>query len=176
MTRQARRSAAFSAAGRILSRPSLRPVTRTFSTLHAALYRLTRGAAQNSKYPTMLLTVTGRKSGKLHTVPLIYLKYGERLVVAAAYAGSDADPAWWLNLRANPRAVAQVNNDTFAVAAELAPAENRPDLWQRLVEMYPYFTEYQQRTHREIPVVVLTPAGSPGARHRRSVALRDDRR
>lgn len=139
----------------------MRPVTRTFSNLHAALYRLTGGAAQARKYPTMLLTVTGRRSGQPHTVPLIYITDGERLVVAAAYAGSDTDPAWWRNLRVHPRAVAQINNDTFAVEAETAPAERRPDLWRRLVEMYPYFTEYQQRTTREIPVVVLTRVARP---------------
>jgi len=158
MAEQPRRSAAFSAAGRVLSRPSMRPVTRAFSNLHATMYRLTRGKAQNSKYPTMLLTVTGRKTGKPHTVPLIYIKDGERFVIAAAYAGSDHDPAWWLNLRANPTAVAQVNDHTFTVNAAVAPADQRPDLWRRLVDMYPYFTEYQQRTSREIPVVVLTPA------------------
>lgn len=158
MTRQQGKSAAFSAAGRVLSRPSMRPVTRAFSNLHATMYRLTRGMAQSRKYPTMLLTVTGRRSGKPHTVPLIYIKDGERFVIAAAYAGSDAHPAWWLNLREKHHAVAQVNNDTFVVKAELAPAEQRPDLWRRLVEMYPYFTEYQERTSREIPVVILTPA------------------
>ena len=92
-------------AGRALSRPSMRPVTRTFSDLHAALYRLTGGAAQNPNYPTMLLTVTGRKTGKPRTVPLIYLEDGDRLVIAAAYAGSDANPTWWLNLREDPEAV-----------------------------------------------------------------------
>jgi len=163
MKRQPGRSAAFSAAGRILSRPSMRPVTRAFSNLHTTMYRLTRGMAQSRKYPTMLLTVTGCRSGKPRTVPLIYIKDGERFVIAAAYAGSAADPAWWLNLRENPHAVAQVNNHTFAVNAELAPVEQRPDLWRRLVEMYPYFIEYQQRTSREIPVVILTPAAKPEA-------------
>lgn len=159
MTRQPRTSAAFSAAGRLLSRPAMRPVTRTFSNLHAAMYRWTRGRAQNPRYPTMLLTVTGRRTGKPQTVPLIYIKDAERFVIAAAYAGSDNDPAWWLNLQANPHAVAQVHNERFNVEAELAPAERRPELWQRLVEMYPYFTEYQQRTSREIPVVMLRRVG-----------------
>lgn len=103
MTRQPGTSAAFSAAGRLLSRPALRPITRTFSNLHAAMYRLTRGKAQNRKYPTMLLTVTGRRSGRPQTVPLIYVEDAGRFVVAAAYAGSDTDPAWWRNLQANPR-------------------------------------------------------------------------
>jgi deazaflavin-dependent oxidoreductase (nitroreductase family) len=159
MTRPPKKSAAFSAAGRILSRPEMRPLTRLFSNLHAGLYRLTRGGAQNPNYPTMLLTVTGRKSGRSHTVPLIYIEDEERLVIAAAYAGSDSNPAWWLNLRVNPQALAQVNNATFAVEAALAPEEQRPHLWQRLVEMYPYFTDYQQRTTREIPVVILTRTG-----------------
>ncbi len=155
MTRQPRTSAAFSAAGRVLSRPAMRPLTRTFSNLHAAMYRWTGGRAQNRKYPTMLLTVTGRRTGKPQTVPLFYVKDAERLVIAAAYAGSDTDPAWWLNLQANPRAVAQVGDERFDVEAQLAPSDRRPQLWQRLVEMYPYFTEYQQRTSRQIPVVML---------------------
>ena len=142
----------------MLSHPSMRPVTRTFSNLHAALYRMTRGRAASTKYPTMLLTVTRRKSGSSQTVPLIYIRDGQRLVIAAAYAGSDSDPAWWLNLRANPRAVAQVGDEEFPVTAELAPAGQRLGLWRRLESMYPYFTEYQERTSREIPVVILTPA------------------
>jgi deazaflavin-dependent oxidoreductase (nitroreductase family) len=138
----------------------MRPVTRAFSNLHTALYRLTGGRAQNPKYPTMLLTVTGRRSGQPRTVPVIYLEDGERFVIAAAYAGSDTDPDWWLNLRHNPAAVVRVNNETTAVTAEVAPSDQRADLWRRLVDMYPYFTEYQQRTSREIPVVILTPAHS----------------
>lgn len=160
MTRQPGTSAAFSAAGRLLSRPAMRPVTRTFSNLHAAMYRWTRGRAQNPKYPTMLLTVTGRRTGKPQTVPLIYIKDDERFVIAAAYAGSDSDPAWWLNLQANPHAVAQVNDQRFDVEAELAPADRRAELWQKLVEMYPYFTGYQQRTNRQIPVVFLRRVAS----------------
>ncbi|WP_310768102.1 nitroreductase/quinone reductase family protein [Mycobacterium sp. Z3061] len=160
MTRQPGTSAAFSAAGRLLSRPAMRPVTRTFSNLHAAMYRWTRGRAQNPRYPTMLLTVTGRRTGKPQTVPLIYIKDDERFVIAAAYAGSDSDPAWWLNLQANPHAVAQVNDQRFDVEAELAPADRHAELWQKLVEMYPYFTGYQQRTNRQIPVVFLRRVAS----------------
>ena len=152
-------SRAFSAAGVLMSKPAMRPMTRFFSDLHTRLYRLTRGAARNPHYPTMLLTVTGRKTGTPRTVPLIYVEDGGRLVIAAAYAGSDSDPAWWLNLRATPDAVAQIGTRTFPVRAALAPAAQRDELWRRLVEMYPYFTGYQQRTSREIPVVILTPRG-----------------
>lgn len=151
-------SRAFEAAGALMSKPAMRPVTRTFSNLHAGLYRLTRGAASNPKYPTMLLTVTGRKTGEPRTVPLIYIEEGEQLVIAAAYAGSDADPAWWLNLQAHPDAVATVKDRTFPVRAAVAPADERDRLWRRLVQMYPYFTGYQKRTTRQIPVVILTPS------------------
>lgn len=155
------RSRLFSLAGGLLSRPEMRPVTRAFSDLHVALYRFTGGAAQHPRYPTMLLTVTGRKSGQPRTVPLIYLQDGDRLVIAAAYAGSDVDPAWWRNLRENPEAVARLRDRTVAVRAALADPTERPEFWRRLVAMYPYFTEYQQRTDREIPVVVLTPRSGP---------------
>jgi deazaflavin-dependent oxidoreductase (nitroreductase family) len=136
----------------------MRPVTRLISELHTALYRITGGAAQNPKYPTMLLTVTGRKTGKARTVPLVYVSDGDRLVIAAAYAGSDVNPTWWLNLRDNPKAIARLRNRTMTVHAEPAKPDERADLWRRLVAMYPYFAEYQTRTRREIPVVILTPA------------------
>ena len=78
-------------------------------------------------------------------------------MVAAAYSGSDTDPSWWLNLQANPVAVVQVMGEANEVQAALAAPDERPSLWQRLVAMYPYFAEYQQRTRRAIPVVTLTP-------------------
>jgi F420H(2)-dependent quinone reductase len=150
-------SQAFLAVSKVLKRPAMRPVTRAFSTLHALAYRLTKGRAQSAKYPTMVLTVTGRKTGKPRTVPVIYIEDGDRFVIAAAYSGSDTDPTWWLNLQANPEAVARVGGTTTRVRAAVATCEERPHLWERLVEMYPYFTEYQQRTSRTIPVIVLTP-------------------
>lgn len=108
----------------------------------------------------MLLTVTGRKTGKPRTVPVIYIKDGDRFVIAAAYSGRDTDPAWWLNLQANPSAEVSVMGTTVRVqAAQASPAE-RPELWRRLVQMYPYFTDYQRRTKREIPVIVLTPTAT----------------
>ena len=150
----------FNAVSNILRRPSMRPVTRTFSAMHALAYRATAGRAQNAKYPTMLLTVTGRKSGKPRTVPVIYIKDGDKFVIAAAYSGSDTDPAWWLNLGANPRAEVQVMDSIMQVEATEASSDARPELWRRLVEMYPYFADYEERTTREIPVIILTPVAS----------------
>lgn len=135
----------------------MRPIVRLGTRLHVFLYRLTGGRAQIAKYPTMLLTVRGRKSGKLFTTPLIYIMDENRYVIAAAYSGSDRDPLWWLNLQANPEAELQVMNKRMKVRAELVKPGERSKLWDSLCRMYPYFTDYEARTTREIPIVVLNP-------------------
>jgi deazaflavin-dependent oxidoreductase (nitroreductase family) len=150
-------STTFTYLSRLLSRKSMRPVTRLFTNLHVLLYKLTGGKAQIAKYPTMLLTVKGRKTGKLRTVPLIYIRDADRFVIAAAYAGSEQNPTWWLNLQASGEGLVQVMRDAVRVRAQVAPPEARAELWQRLSAMYPYFTDYQTRTSREIPIVILSP-------------------
>ncbi|MFN8467658.1 MAG: nitroreductase/quinone reductase family protein [Caldilineaceae bacterium] len=154
---EVRKSRLFSAAGNVLRHKSMRPVVRVFTALHVELYRLTGGKAQVAKYPTMLLTTRGRKTGKLRTIPVIYIEDGTCYVIAAAYAGSDRNPTWWLNLRETKEAEIQVMRTKRRVRAEVATPQARAALWPRLVAMYPYFVDYQQRTQREIPVVVLRP-------------------
>lgn len=147
----------FSLLSRILRHTSMRPVVRLFTQLHVLLYRLTGGKAQMAQYPTMLLTVRGRKTGTLRTIPLIYIPDGDRFVIAAAYSGSDQHPTWWLNLRHSQHALVQVMQSKVRVHARVAAAHERTHFWNQLVAMYPYFTEYQERTQREIPVVILEP-------------------
>ena len=142
---------------RLLSRKSMRPIVRLFTDLHVYLYRLTGGKAQVSKYPTMLLTTRGRKTGKWRTVPVVYVKDGENYIIAAAYAGSDKNPTWWLNLQHSKEATVEEMRKEVKVRAELAPANMRAHYWQSLVAMYPYFTGYQSRTQRQIPIIVLKP-------------------
>ncbi len=142
---------------RILSRKSMRPIVRVGTDLHVLLYRLTGGKAQIAKYPTMLLTTRGRKTGRLRTIPLVYVTDGDRFIIAAAYAGSDQNPTWWLNLKHSKEAMVQVMRRKMRVEYELAAPEEREDFWRRLVAMYPYFAEYQERTQRKIPVVILKP-------------------
>ena len=136
-----------------------RNATPDSSVQHSARLRVPadRRSSPEFSVPTMLLTVTGRKTGKSRTVPVIYIEDEDRFVIAAAYSGSDTDPTWWLNLQANPEAVAQLMGATARVRAALATDDERPRLWNKLVEMYPYFTGYQKRTSRLIPVVILTP-------------------
>ena len=147
----------YSSMTKAMGNPAMRPITMAFSGMHAKAFRLTKGRASNPKWPMLVLTVTGRKSGRLRDVPLVYHRDGHRFAVVAAYGGSDVDPAWWRNLQANPAATALVDNATIAVTAAKANADERARLWPHLVAMYPYFDEYQQRTTREIPVVLLTP-------------------
>lgn len=147
----------FSVLSNILRHKPMRPVVRLFTQLHVVLYRLTGGKAQIAKYPTMLLTVKGRKTGKLRTIPLIYIPDGDRFIIAAAFSGSDQHPTWWLNLRDSKEALVQVMRSQTRVRAKVAAPHERAHFWTQLVAMYPYFTEYQERTQREIPVVILEP-------------------
>lgn len=148
--------ALWSGSSAMLSRPSLRPVVAAVTALHAWLYRLSGGRAQAPAYPTLLLTVRGRRSGNERTVPLVYVMDGADYIVAAAYSGSDRHPAWWLNLKIATVGVIQVGRVKTAVRAVEVSAPDRDDLWLRLAEMYPPFEEYQQRTARRIPVLRLT--------------------
>ena len=105
--------------------------------------------------PTLLLTTTGRKSGRSITLPLIYGKSGKDYVVIASKGGAPAHPAWFLNLDANPEVSIQVEANRMQATARTATGSERSVLWDQMVEIYPPYTEYQKRTEREIPVVVL---------------------
>ena len=82
---------------------------------------------------------------------------GDCFVIAAAYAGSEHNPTWWLNLKATPEAEVQVLRRKLRVRAEFVPPEDWEKLWLRLAAMYPYFLEYQERTTRQIPLALLRP-------------------
>ena len=139
-----------------MTRP--RPATiKAAAAFHAILYRATRGrlGRRLGGHPILLLTTTGRHSGRRHTVPLLYLRDGTDLVVIASFAGHDRHPAWYLNLNADPRAVAQVDGERFPVLARVATPEERPRLWALAVAEYPGYAGYQERTSRLIPLVLL---------------------
>ena len=132
---------------------------RWITSAHAAMYRATGGrvAGRVMGSPVLLLTTTGRKTGRRRTSPLLYLEDGENMVVVASNGGAPKHPAWWLNLEANPEATVEVGSRKLRVRAEKARGEERRCLWARLVEMYPAYEDYQRRTTREIPVVILRP-------------------
>jgi F420H(2)-dependent quinone reductase len=105
----------------------------------------------------LLLTAMGRKSGKLRTVPLIYIMDGSSYAIAASGAGGDRHPAWFLNVRSNPHVTIQVKDKQMKALAEVAGPEKKSALWRQLLQVLPFFEIYQQRTHREIPMVLLHP-------------------
>ena len=107
---------------------------------------------------TLLLTTTGRKSGRSLTLPLIFGRAGSDYIVVASKGGAPAHPAWYLNLEADPEVHVQVKADKFTAHARTAAADERAKLWSMMVDIYGPYADYQTKTEREIPVVVLTPA------------------
>lgn len=108
--------------------------------------------------PVLLLTTTGRRSGRPRTTALTYLPDGRNLVIIASNGGAQQHPAWFLNLRAHPQAAVQVGKDRIAVRAHETAGEERDRLWIRAVRAYGGYAVYQSRTARTIPVIVLEPA------------------
>ena len=105
----------------------------------------------------VILHTTGARTGQTRLNPLRYQPYGDNLVVFASKRGDPTHPDWYHNLVANPRARVEVGTETFEVDARVAEGEERERLWERQVEEYPNFAEYQEMTSRRIPVVVLEP-------------------
>jgi deazaflavin-dependent oxidoreductase (nitroreductase family) len=103
----------------------------------------------------LLLTTKGRKTDQERTTPLIYGTAGDGYVIVASNGGSDEPPGWYVNLEADPDVEVQVLDDVFPARARTASPEEKPRLWETMVGEWPHYAEYQTRTEREIPVVVL---------------------
>ena len=129
---------------------------------HVRRYRETDGEEGYlwNGVPSLLLTTTGRKSGAPRTQALIFGRDGDDYLVVASMGGMPQHPAWYLNLTANPQVEIQVRGDRMSAQARTATSDEKPRLWQIMRELWPNYDQYQSRTDREIPVVVLTPEGS----------------
>ena len=149
-----------------MSEPDLQAMVRSI-TEHKRRYLESDGAEGHlwdstpaggpGPVPTLLLTTTGRKSGEERVQPLIYGEHGDAVVVIASKGGAPSHPAWYLNLRAHPEVGVQVARRKFRARARDASGEERAALWKQLTGIYPPYDDYQARTEREIPVVVLDP-------------------
>jgi deazaflavin-dependent oxidoreductase (nitroreductase family) len=109
--------------------------------------------------PTLLLTTRGRRSGEQRTLPLIYGRDGDRLLVVASRGGAAKHPSWYLNLLSDPEVDVQVKGDRFRARARPAGPDEKPRLWRTMTEIFPDYDDYQRKTAREIPVVVLERTG-----------------
>ncbi|MGY1813000.1 nitroreductase family deazaflavin-dependent oxidoreductase [Blastococcus sp. SYSU D00820] len=136
-------------------------VSRHVSAVHVALVRRTRGRV-GSRFrggQVLLLTHRGRRSGRLFTTPLLHVRDGEHLVVAASNGGIDAEPQWALNLEAEPAAEVELAGRRFPVRARRAEGAERERLWQLLLGGFSGYDGYQAQVSRQIGVIVLTPVG-----------------
>ena len=134
------------------------PLVTQLMKAHTLVYRATGGRIGHSfpGLPTMLLLDhVGAKTGTKRTSPLLYIRDGENLVLVASKGGYPRNPGWYHNLLANPDTTVQVGSERRAVRARIATPDERARLWPRAVEMYGNYADYQRRTDREIPLVVL---------------------
>ena len=139
--------------------PAVRLATHSLGALHRVLYRASGGRIGSRIWglPIVLLTTTGRRSGRRRTVPLCSLPRGESYVVIASYGGLDRPPSWWLNLQRDPHATVQLGRTTRAVVARETTSDERNRLWAEVTAIAPGYLGYERRTSRRIPVVVLEP-------------------
>lgn len=128
--------------------------------VHRGLFRATGGkiGGRIAGVQILLLTTRGRKTGKSRTTPLMYLAQGEDLVLVASNGGSDRMPTWYWNLRTDPEVEVQIGKSKQRMQARPATAEERQELWPKVVAVYQSYDTYQSRTKRRIPLVILSPA------------------
>jgi deazaflavin-dependent oxidoreductase (nitroreductase family) len=132
-----------------------------FGKEHTQRYRETDGAEGHDWQgtQTLLLTTTGRKSGEPRELPLIYAPWDDTYLIVASKGGADAPPAWYLNIQENPDDVEiQVKGERFKVRPRDATPDEKPEMWKTMTAEWPAYDEYQEKTDREIPVVVLERA------------------
>jgi F420H(2)-dependent quinone reductase len=139
---------------------------RSLSKTHLVVYRLSRGRflSRVAGMPVLLLTTTGRRSGNARTTPLTFFRDGANLVVIASNGGADRPPDWSLNLEQNPRALVEIGTDELTVQARTASAEERERLWVGITATYSGYARYQEKTARQIPVLILMPDREPPGR------------
>lgn len=136
------------------------PIDRSlFGAEHVRRYRETDGEVGSiwNGAPALLLTTTGRRSGRLTTTPLIYGRAGDAYVIVASQGGAPEHPGWYRNLVKTPEVELQVRADHVLGRARTAAGEERERLWRAMAEIWPHYDAYAARTDREIPVVVVEP-------------------
>lgn len=138
-------------------------IQRSITTVHTLFYRLSAGRIGGTLIglPMLLLTTWGRRTGKLRTAPLLYLPVDGMMVIVGSNGGALQHPTWWFNLRAKPEALVQVDGTRGRVRSREASEEEHRHIWPMLVEIYPQYQNYQQRTDRPIPLLLLEPIDEP---------------
>ncbi|HVN84685.1 MAG TPA: nitroreductase family deazaflavin-dependent oxidoreductase [Candidatus Binatia bacterium] len=137
------------------------PVIRLMTVLNVWAYRATNGRLGGTfrrGAPVCLVTTTGKRSGQRRTVALLYLADGDDVVLVASKGGMAKSPAWYHNMIAHPEIEVQIGAASNRMRARRATDSEKAALWPRLVAMYRDYDDYQARTTRNIPVMILSPA------------------
>ncbi|MCH2172948.1 nitroreductase family deazaflavin-dependent oxidoreductase [Myxococcota bacterium] len=140
----------------------LRQFIKPFSRLNSWVYRLTGGRLMGKFQgrPVVLITMKGAKSGAKRTIPLMYVPYGDGVIIVASQGGAPKSPVWYANLLANPDIEAQYKGQKMQLRARQVDDDEKAQVWPTCVEHYPPFADYQSRTDRNIPVFVCEPRTS----------------
>jgi deazaflavin-dependent oxidoreductase (nitroreductase family) len=135
------------------------PAVELFWSLHRRFYKWSGGriGSQLLGLPVLLLTTTGRKTGVSRTTALTYLPKGDSCIVIASYLGEPRHPSWYLNLQSSPKVEIQIGRRRIPMVARDAAGDERTELWDEVVAKVADYAEYQERTDRQIPVVILEP-------------------
>jgi deazaflavin-dependent oxidoreductase (nitroreductase family) len=130
---------------------------KIFTTLHVFIYRLTGGflVSKMAGQSMLLLSTTGRRSGKTKTIAISYFRDNNKYILVASNWGSDHHPGWYHNLIRQPVAEIQVKGQKLHVRARIAPATEYDRLWKDIAKQNPMYTRYQHQTSRKIPLVIL---------------------
>jgi deazaflavin-dependent oxidoreductase (nitroreductase family) len=146
---------------RFLNSPYADFFIKWMSRVNTAMYRRNKGEGLGGTFqsiPVAILTTTGRKTGQPRNNPLYFLRDGDKVIVVASKGGTDKNPTWYLNLKANPAVKVQIKKELLDLTARDATDEERAQYWPQLVKMYPSYEDYQSWTTRVLPLVVCEPA------------------
>jgi F420H(2)-dependent quinone reductase len=139
----------------------IRVFMKAYTRLNVWVYRASNGRLMNkfpNGSPICLVTMTGRRSGRKRTIPLIHVPDGDKVILVASQGGMSINPLWYHNIKANPLVGITADGVTRSMVAHLANDEEKAAVWPVAVAVYPDFNEYQARTERNIPVFICSPA------------------
>lgn len=137
----------------------MNPLLKAIAKIHTLLMRISGGRIGNKMGGNhiLLLHHIGAKSGKKYATPLAYVEDGDAFAIIASAGGQSNHPGWYHNLKANPNATIEIMGEAQSVKAQVAPKEKRDKLWAEITAEFSQFAEYQKKTSREIPIVLLHP-------------------
>jgi deazaflavin-dependent oxidoreductase (nitroreductase family) len=143
-------------AGTVRNSRPLKLAMKYFARGHIWAYQRTDGRIGHRLlwFPAALITTTGRKSGQPRTTPTLYLRDGDRVILPASFGGRDADPAWYRNLKSNPKVHVQIRGEHLDLIARDATDDERKLYWRKLTRIYPPYQGYREASDRVIPLVV----------------------